>query len=296
MKTGRSLHAKRKRVIVELVKGKEMATQLQTLLRIPGQDHGSSSVSPGDLAFQILRSFNKTLSVLSTSSSAATASPQIAAVDCGGSACSGESKQKPGVKSRRGCYKRRRSCESWTKICSVVEDGYAWRKYGQKDILDSQYPRCYFRCTHKYEGCKATKQVQRIKEEPILYQITYFNHHTCTETPRAPPIIFDPNPNLVDPNVLSFQTGNSLKQEGCHSTDPEIKKVECSKENEGEGVFDAISYLLDPWQEMIESELFGYKSIWGPMTSFHQDDGGSELYSCGSTSLHGLDIDNYFHF
>ncbi|KAL0341193.1 UNVERIFIED_CONTAM: hypothetical protein Sradi_4636100 [Sesamum radiatum] len=105
MKTGTSLHAKRKRVIVELVKGKEIATRLQTLLRIPGQDHGSSSVSPGDLAFQILRSFNKTLSVLS--SSCAATSPRIAAVDCGGSACSGESKQKPGVKSRRGCYKRR---------------------------------------------------------------------------------------------------------------------------------------------------------------------------------------------
>ncbi|KAL0382226.1 UNVERIFIED_CONTAM: hypothetical protein Scaly_0509900 [Sesamum calycinum] len=99
MKTGTSLHAKRKRVIVELVKGKEIATRLQTLLRIPGQDHGSSSVSPGDLAFQILRSFNKTLSVLS--SSCAATSPRIAAVDCGGSACSGESKQKPGVKSRR---------------------------------------------------------------------------------------------------------------------------------------------------------------------------------------------------
>ncbi|KAK4403465.1 hypothetical protein Sango_0715100 [Sesamum angolense] len=102
---GTSLHAKRKRVIVELVKGKEIATRLQTLLRIPGQDHGSSSVSPGDLAFQILRSFNETLSVLS--SSCAATSPQIAGVDCGGSACSGESKQKPGVKSRRGCYKRR---------------------------------------------------------------------------------------------------------------------------------------------------------------------------------------------
>ncbi|KAL0359097.1 UNVERIFIED_CONTAM: WRKY DNA-binding transcription factor 70 [Sesamum angustifolium] len=272
MKTGTSLHAKRKRVIVELVKGKEIATRLQTLLRIPGQDHGSSSVSPGDLAFQIFRSFNKTLSVLS--SSCAATSPQIAAVDCGGSACSGESKQKPEVKSRRGCYKRRRSCESWTKICSsMVEDGYAWRKYGQKDILDSQYPRCYFRCTHKYEGCKATKQVQRIKEEPILYQTTYFNHHTCTVTPRALPLI--PDSNLVDPNLLNFQTGNTSEQEECQSMDPEIKKEECSKEN-------------DLWQEMIGLDSFGYKPIWDPTMSSHQEDGGFRLYSCEATSLSEL--------
>ncbi|KAK4403464.1 WRKY DNA-binding transcription factor 70 [Sesamum angolense] len=151
-------------------------------------------------------------------------------------------------------------------------DGYAWRKYGQKDILDSQYPRCYFRCSHKYEGCKATKQVQRIKEEPILYQTTYFNHHTCTVTPRAPPLI--PDSDLVDPNLRNFQTGNTSEQEECQSTDPN-----------------------DPWQEMIGLDSFGYKPIWDPT----MEDGGFRLYSCEATELHMEDnqfgdIDNYFHF
>ncbi|CAH9098309.1 unnamed protein product [Cuscuta europaea] len=68
-----------------------------------------------------------------------------------------------------------------------MEDGCSWRKYGQKHILNSEYPRCYFRCTHKHtQGCKATKQVQRVSENE--YQTTYFGNHTCKEDPNyAPP-------------------------------------------------------------------------------------------------------------
>ncbi|KAI3470972.1 hypothetical protein Pfo_027635 [Paulownia fortunei] len=292
-----NIHAKRKRVIVELVKGKEMATQLQTLLDKPVTDHGPVSVE--DLALQILRSFTESLSVLS-SSAASTGSAQIAAVD-GGSACSGGSKKKPGVKDRRGCYKRRRTSDSWMRIYPVMEDGYTWRKYGQKDIMNSEYPRCYFRCTHKHQGCKATKQVQRIKGDPILYQTTYFNVHTCTDrTPRAPPLIVDSDP--VEPNLVSFQTNIPSKKDQ-YSTNPMINKEEYKEDTQSEDVSDAKS-LLDPWlQEIIGSECFGHKPMWAPMMSYYQEEGASGFHSCGSTSLHGLDMDvnqlgeiDNFHF
>lgn len=35
----------------------------------------------------------------------------------------------------------RKSSQSWTQITANLEDGQAWRKYGQKDILNAQYPR-----------------------------------------------------------------------------------------------------------------------------------------------------------
>ena len=38
-------------------------------------------------------------------------------------------------------------------------DGYRWRKYGQKAIAASAFPRSYYRCSHN--GCTAKKQVQR---------------------------------------------------------------------------------------------------------------------------------------
>lgn len=101
-----NFHAKKRKAMVELVKGKEIAIQLQTLLNEPVQDHGP--VSPRHLAFQIYRSFSATLSDLS-SCTGPTGSDQIPAVEGGASASasSGESKKKRGVKDRRGCYKRR---------------------------------------------------------------------------------------------------------------------------------------------------------------------------------------------
>ncbi|KAK6121948.1 hypothetical protein DH2020_044302 [Rehmannia glutinosa] len=257
-----------------------MATKLQTLLHKPVKDHGT--VSAEDLALKILTSFTQSLSVL-------TASAQIPAVDGGGSDCSGWSKKKPGVKDRRGCYKRRKTSDSWMTISPVMEDGYAWRKYGQKVILNSEYPRCYFRCTYKYEGCKATKQVQRIKENPVLYQTTYFNHHTCTDTPiRAPPFFVGSDP--VEPNLLSFQTITQSKQDDHdqNSTNNPIvmtEKEDQSKEEAqiSEDVSDAKS-SVDLLQEFIGSESFGF-------------------HSCGPISLHGLDMDvnqfgdlDTFHF
>ncbi|KAK3135882.1 hypothetical protein QOZ80_5BG0424680 [Eleusine coracana subsp. coracana] len=60
------------------------------------------------------------------------------------------------------------------------DDGYTWRKYGQKDILGSRYPRSYYRCTHKnYYGCEAKKKVQRLDDDPYMYEVTYCGNHTC---------------------------------------------------------------------------------------------------------------------
>ncbi|KAE8809487.1 WRKY transcription factor 55 [Hordeum vulgare] len=60
------------------------------------------------------------------------------------------------------------------------DDGYTWRKYGQKDILGSRYPRSYYRCTHKnYYGCDAKKKVQRLDKDPFMYEVTYYGDHSC---------------------------------------------------------------------------------------------------------------------
>ncbi|CAN1192299.1 Ras-related protein RABA4d [Linum perenne] len=60
----------------------------------------------------------------------------------------------------------------------LVDDGYQWRKYGEKDILGSTYPRSYYRCTLKYEeGCSATKQVERDSENPDNVITSYLGVH-----------------------------------------------------------------------------------------------------------------------
>ncbi|KAH6762887.1 hypothetical protein C2S52_020320 [Perilla frutescens var. hirtella] len=67
------------------------------------------------------------------------------------------------------------------------EDGYTWRKYGQKEILGTKYPRSYYRCTHqKFYECPAKKQVQRLDDDPYMFEVTYRGTHTCHMSSTAP--------------------------------------------------------------------------------------------------------------
>ncbi|CAL0307782.1 unnamed protein product [Lupinus luteus] len=67
------------------------------------------------------------------------------------------------------------------------EDGFNWRKYGQKEILGSMYPRGYYRCTHhKLYDCKAKKLIQRVDHNPNIFEVTYRGEHTCHMSSTAP--------------------------------------------------------------------------------------------------------------
>jgi len=60
-------------------------------------------------------------------------------------------------------------------------DGHQWRKYGEKKINNCNFPRYYYRCTYKDNmNCPATKQIQqKDHSDPPLYQVTYYNEHSC---------------------------------------------------------------------------------------------------------------------
>ncbi|KAB2604915.1 WRKY transcription factor 49 [Pyrus ussuriensis x Pyrus communis] len=57
----------------------------------------------------------------------------------------------------------------------MADDGYKWRKYGQKSIKNSPNPRSYYRCTNP--RCSAKKQVERSSEDPDMLIITYEGLH-----------------------------------------------------------------------------------------------------------------------
>ncbi|KAJ8761277.1 hypothetical protein K2173_001333 [Erythroxylum novogranatense] len=56
-----------------------------------------------------------------------------------------------------------------------LEDGYRWRKYGQKAVKNSPYPRSYYRCTT--QKCTVKKRVERSFQEPSIVITTYEGQH-----------------------------------------------------------------------------------------------------------------------
>ncbi|KAG8070401.1 hypothetical protein GUJ93_ZPchr0006g42194 [Zizania palustris] len=58
----------------------------------------------------------------------------------------------------------------------VSADVWAWRKYGQKPIKGSPYPRGYYRCSSS-KGCPARKQVERSRSDPNTFILTYTGEH-----------------------------------------------------------------------------------------------------------------------
>ncbi|KAL5540862.1 hypothetical protein UlMin_000759 [Ulmus minor] len=230
-------------VFDELIHGRELTFELQSLL---SNDQGSVAVSAEDLVAKIMKSLSDSLSMLTKNRNENEINDVVSQVQAGNyspansSPCwdggrksedSGEScKSSSNHKDRRGSYKRRKTSNSWKKDTpTLTDDGHAWRKYGQKVILNANYPRNYFRCTHKYDqGCLATKQVQRIQDDPQMFRTTYYGNHTCRNLNKAPELILDcTSPRSESSNLFSFDNPNlATKQNPFFPTFPvsSIKK------------------------------------------------------------------------
>ena len=74
------------------------------------------------------------------------------------------------------------SVERLSKVWALCLTGVAlllacrWRKYGQKQVKGSMYPRSYYKCTSP--GCPVRKHVERSSEETGKIIISYEGRHT----------------------------------------------------------------------------------------------------------------------
>lgn len=203
-------------VMDDLIKGQEFATQLQGLLR--------DNPKVGLLMDQILQSFSRAIDAAKAGAGEWSSDVQ-SEVTYGGS---GGGKRKSGAggdSSRGACRRRTQQSSVVTKTMNTLDDGQAWRKYGQKYIHNSKHPRAYFRCTHKYDQqCAAQRQVQRCEDDDDdkdTFRVTYIGVHTCRDPAAAPVhvtrtagchlISFGPTPTTTTSTTTTAQVGSGLQ-------------------------------------------------------------------------------------
>lgn len=78
------------------------------------------------------------------------------------------------IKSADGSHSDHKPQPAVLTIDKPADDGYNWRKYGQKQVKGGEYPRSYYKCTHP--NCPVKKKVER-SLEGLVTEIIYKGQH-----------------------------------------------------------------------------------------------------------------------
>jgi hypothetical protein len=116
---------------------------------------------------------------------------------------------------------------------SAVKDGFRWRKYGQKPVKNSPFPRHYYKCT--IEGCTAKKHVETFTDPSgqTKYKSIFIGEH-MHDSPEFQRFFVNTQEELRQAVISAFsQTEGYTPPESTtgkrkRNTQPRRLEVECS--------------------------------------------------------------------
>jgi len=92
----------------------------------------------------------------------------------------------------------------------TLQDGYNWRKYGQKQVKGSEYPRSYYKCNQS--NCQVRKKVERSHDGHIR-EIIYKGNHNHAK-PRSSRRGSVPSSDEMSENAEANETWGNIQSRG----------------------------------------------------------------------------------
>ncbi|KAJ7951195.1 putative WRKY transcription factor [Quillaja saponaria] len=182
--------------------------------------------------------------------------------------------QQPNKQSHSGSVSTSRSKRrknQLKKVCQVPAEGlssdiWAWRKYGQKPIKGSPYPRGYYKCSSS-KGCLARKQVERHRSDPGMFIVIYTAEHnhpapthrnslagSTRQKPLTPETVNPGDSDKTQTKPISQATsgfeGENLNQSNSSESKEEMENVVDDEEVDEFGLSDMV--LTDDFFEGLD--------------------------------------------
>ncbi|KAM7267595.1 hypothetical protein ACFE04_009761 [Oxalis oulophora] len=131
-------------------------------------------------------------------------------------------------------YSNRKSYQP-SVVDKPADDGYNWRKYGQKPIKGSEYPRSYYKCT--LQNCPVKKKVERSSDGQITEIIYKGQHnHDKPQTNKRGKDSSNPNVNVNSEVKLEVALhGNIISDAGRILESHQLVPVHSLESSDSEG-------------------------------------------------------------
>ncbi|CAN4127297.1 unnamed protein product [Withania somnifera] len=113
----------------------------------------------------------------------------------------------------------------------LSSDKWAWRKYGQKPIKGSPYPRSYYRCSSS-KGCLARKQVEQSCTENGIFIVTYTAEHNHSQPTRRNSLAGTVKSKFPNPksSIINSHKKSTIKEEEISSPHGSTSNLALSSE------------------------------------------------------------------